>query len=105
MFLSHSDRLFIQLYGVLPLQYEPTWNIMEQFQHNDLHYVFGLDSLESSHPISIPVSNPDEINQIFDGISYSKGKSIQNANASNKIATIRRGRQRKYILTYFEIIK
>ena len=32
--------------------------------------------LESSHPISIPVNNPDEINEIFDGISYAKGASV-----------------------------
>ena len=55
------------------LQFEPEWKFMEQFQHNDLHSVLSLDSLESSHPVSIPVSNPDEINQIFDDISYSKG--------------------------------
>ena len=35
----------------------------------------GLDSLESSHPISIVVNHPDEISEIFDGISYSKGKN------------------------------
>ena len=37
--------------------------------------VMGLDSLESSHPISIVVNHPDEISEIFDGISYSKGKN------------------------------
>lgn len=33
-----------------------------------------LDALKSSHQISIKVNNPDEINDIFDRISYSKGK-------------------------------
>ena len=47
---------------------------MDQFQADDLHKVFGLDCLESSHPISIPITDPDEIGQIFDDISYSKGK-------------------------------
>ncbi len=36
--------------------------------------VMGLDALESSHPINIVVNHPDEIAEIFDGISYSKGK-------------------------------
>ena len=33
------------------------------------------DSVSSSHPISVEVNNPDEINEIFDGITY--GKVIQ----------------------------
>ena len=40
--------------------------------------IFSYDSLPSSHAISIPVNLPDEINQIFDDISYSKGASIIN---------------------------
>ncbi|XP_063887402.1 aminopeptidase N-like [Scylla paramamosain] len=55
---------------------EPEWQMMEQFIVIDLHKVFRLDCLESSHPISIPVGHPDEINEIFDTISYSKGASI-----------------------------
>ena len=35
-----------------------------------------LDALDSSHPISVEVSNPDEISEIFDSISYLKGASI-----------------------------
>jgi aminopeptidase 2 len=30
----------------------------------------------SSHPVSVPVNNPSEINQIFDQISYKKGASL-----------------------------
>ena len=30
------------------------------------------DSLESSHPVSVEVNNPKEINFIFDSISYDK---------------------------------
>ena len=36
----------------------------------------SYDSLPSSHAISIPVNVPDEINQIFDDISYKKGGSV-----------------------------
>ena len=53
---------------------EKDWKMMEQFIINDLQSVFSLDYLESSHPISIPVGHPDEINEIFDRISYNKGK-------------------------------
>lgn len=39
-----------------------------------VHGVFGLDSLESSHKISVRVDHPDEIAEVFDGISYEKGQ-------------------------------
>ncbi|CAG7716886.1 unnamed protein product, partial [Allacma fusca] len=35
-----------------------------------------LDGQLSSHPIVQPVSNPDQITEIFDTISYSKGASV-----------------------------
>ncbi|CAF1689155.1 unnamed protein product, partial [Adineta ricciae] len=35
-----------------------------------------MDSLYSTHPISVEVTHPDEINSIFDAISYNKGASI-----------------------------
>lgn len=35
-----------------------------------------LDALRASHPIEVPVKRADEINQIFDAISYSKGSSL-----------------------------
>jgi aminopeptidase N len=34
------------------------------------------DSLETSHPVSVEVNDPSEINAIFDTISYDKGASI-----------------------------
>jgi len=51
---------------------------MEQFVVDEVQRVFALDALESSHPISVPVSHPDEINEIFDRISYSKGNHAYN---------------------------
>lgn len=38
--------------------------------------VFADDALESSHPIKVTVGHPDEINEIFDNISYEKGASL-----------------------------
>lgn len=51
--------------------------MLEQFVLEDLQDVFGIDCLESSHPISIPVGHPEEIAEIFDRISYGKGKILQ----------------------------
>lgn len=55
---------------------EPSWKSKDLFVVNELHQVFALDALTTSHRISIEVSNPDQINEIFDSISYSKGASI-----------------------------
>lgn len=55
---------------------EPSWKSKDLFVVNELHQVFSLDALSSSHKISVEVSNPDQINEIFDSISYSKGASI-----------------------------
>eukprot|EP01125_Pyxidicula_operculata_P015437 TRINITY_DN523_c1_g2_i1.p1 TRINITY_DN523_c1_g2~~TRINITY_DN523_c1_g2_i1.p1 ORF type:complete len:751 (-),score=149.65 TRINITY_DN523_c1_g2_i1:58-2310(-) len=55
---------------------EPTWNIWELFLLFDTQDAFELDGLKSSHPISAKVTDPLEISQLFDSISYSKGASI-----------------------------
>lgn len=45
----------------------------EQFVVENLQYVFGPDSLETSRPINLEVNTPEEINRLFDVISYEKG--------------------------------
>lgn len=35
-----------------------------------------LDSLQSSHPVEVPIKHATEVDEIFDSISYSKGASI-----------------------------
>uniref|UniRef100_A0A1B6CLC6 Aminopeptidase n=1 Tax=Clastoptera arizonana TaxID=38151 RepID=A0A1B6CLC6_9HEMI len=55
---------------------EPSWKVMDQFVVHELQNVFLLDMYKSSHPISVEVHHPNEIDEIFDSISYSKGASI-----------------------------
>lgn len=57
-------------------QVEPSLKLLQQFVTRDLQDVMSLDSLESSHPISVVVHHPDEINEIFDRISYGKGNAL-----------------------------
>ena len=45
---------------------------MDQFYLDTTQMALQLDSLTSSHPISVPVQDPTEINEIFDSISYDK---------------------------------
>jgi len=54
----------------------PETAILDRFVLESVQPALGYDSLLSSHPISIPVNHPDEINQIFDTISYLKGGSV-----------------------------
>jgi len=44
--------------------------------HVILYRALDLDALDNSHPIEIPVGHPDEVDEIFDIISYSKGASV-----------------------------
>lgn len=52
------------------------WKPWLAFIADELDRGLEADVLESSHSIKVPVSHPEEINQIFDGISYSKSASL-----------------------------
>ncbi|UJR17212.1 hypothetical protein I4U23_004107 [Adineta vaga] len=54
----------------------PEFQSFDTFVSETVHPALVLDSLFSTHPISIEVTHPDEINSIFDAISYNKGASI-----------------------------
>ncbi|GMF63997.1 unnamed protein product [[Candida] boidinii] len=54
----------------------PEWKVWEQYVTDSLQHALSLDSLRASHPVEVPVKRADEINQIFDAISYSKGSSL-----------------------------
>lgn len=74
LWLNEGFASYIEYLGVDSV--EPTWKSTEQFVINEVQNVFSLDALSSSHQISIKVGNPDEINEIFDRISYGKGATI-----------------------------
>lgn len=54
----------------------PEWKVWQTFVTDTLQGGLSLDSLRSSHPIEVPVKRADEINQIFDAISYMKGSCV-----------------------------
>ncbi|XP_065076994.1 aminopeptidase N-like [Ochlerotatus camptorhynchus] len=74
LWLNEGFASYMEYLGVDAV--EPAWKPMEQFVVNELHNVFSLDALSSSHQISVKVHNPEEINEIFDKISYGKGAAI-----------------------------
>uniref|UniRef100_A0A8C2EZL0 Aminopeptidase n=1 Tax=Cyprinus carpio TaxID=7962 RepID=A0A8C2EZL0_CYPCA len=52
---------------------EPTWNIKDLIVLNDVHRVFAIDALASSHPLSSKeeeIQRPEQISEVFDTISY-----------------------------------
>uniref|UniRef100_A0A1B0DCY6 Aminopeptidase n=1 Tax=Phlebotomus papatasi TaxID=29031 RepID=A0A1B0DCY6_PHLPP len=74
LWLNEGFASYMEYLGVDAV--EPSWMSMDLFVVGELQNVFALDALSSSHPISVEVANPDEINDIFDRISYGKGASI-----------------------------
>ena len=54
----------------------PEWKVWQSYVTDNLQSALSLDSLRSSHPIEVPVKRADEVNQIFDAISYSKGSCV-----------------------------
>lgn len=54
----------------------PEWHIWDQFAYADHGSALRLDALLHTHPIEVDVHHPDEIGEIFDEVSYSKGATV-----------------------------
>ncbi len=74
LWLNEGFASFIEYLAVDKLFQK--WDIWTQFSTNDLGVALRLDALKTTHPIEIEVHHPDEIGEIFDEVSYSKGASI-----------------------------
>ncbi|XP_076049754.1 glutamyl aminopeptidase-like [Oratosquilla oratoria] len=74
LWLNEGFASYIEYKGIA--HHEPDWQVEAQFVCSDLRRALDLDSQLSSHPIVQEVNHPDEITEIFDAISYSKGASV-----------------------------
>ena len=54
----------------------PNWHMWDLYLSDRYALALRLDSLSNSHPIEIEVNHPDEINEIFDMVSYAKGGAM-----------------------------
>jgi len=54
----------------------PKWGMWDQFTTGHLSYAMKLDALKTSHPIQVPIAHAEEVEEVFDGISYCKGGSV-----------------------------
>lgn len=72
------NEAFATLMGelVIPDRIWPEWKVRQEFVGGHLVSALGLDSQRSSHPIEVDCPDANQINQIFDSISYSKGASV-----------------------------
>ena len=54
----------------------PEWSMWDQFTTGHLSAAMRLDALRSSHPIQVPICHAEEVEEVFDAISYCKGGSV-----------------------------
>ncbi|KAJ6487746.1 leucyl aminopeptidase [Mycena sanguinolenta] len=54
----------------------PEWKLGAEFVNEHLNKAFLLDSGLSSHPVEVICPDANKINQIFDGLSYSKAAAV-----------------------------
>ncbi len=74
MWLNEGYATFVEFLCVDHLF--PDFNIWTQFVNDVYTTALDLDGLKNSHPIEVPIGHPDEIDEIFDDISYHKGACI-----------------------------
>ncbi|KAL5635262.1 hypothetical protein ACGC1H_003079 [Rhizoctonia solani] len=54
----------------------PEWRADSDFTTDDLERALKLDAKRSSHPVDVDCPDANQINQIFDALSYSKAASV-----------------------------
>ncbi|KAJ9085937.1 hypothetical protein DSO57_1009263 [Entomophthora muscae] len=54
----------------------PEWDFWTEFVISGVERGLELDAKRSSHPIEVEVKDPNDVNQLFDDISYFKGASV-----------------------------
>ncbi|PVD39140.1 hypothetical protein C0Q70_01768 [Pomacea canaliculata] len=74
LWLNEGFATFMEYLGAESV--EKDWEMMQQFITEESQPVMVTDAGVSSHPIIVNVNKPDEINEVFDAISYSKGAAV-----------------------------
>lgn len=74
MWLNEGFATYVASLGVAYLH--PEWESLNEESVDNTLEIFKFDSLKASHPVSVEIGHPNQISQIFDAISYSKGSVI-----------------------------
>ncbi|KAL3120399.1 hypothetical protein niasHT_005720 [Heterodera trifolii] len=54
----------------------PEFKVWSTFVDNTVVRAMGMDSLRNSHPIEVPIENPNELDEIYDAVTYEKSCSV-----------------------------
>lgn len=73
LWLNESFATFME--NLCLAAWKPEWKIWDSFGYTRSG-ALRIDGLKSTHPIEMPVNHPDEIDELFDAISYNKGGSV-----------------------------
>ncbi|KAI8837566.1 peptidase family M1-domain-containing protein [Chytridium lagenaria] len=74
LWLNEGFASFMEYKGVDSL--EPSWRMQDQFLNMDFLKALDADSSRYTHSIAAEVTDPAEIEDIFDDITYAKGASV-----------------------------
>jgi aminopeptidase N len=74
LWLKEGVARYMEFVGIAALF--PEWDPWVEFVQSVYGLAMSLDAMKSSHPVEVVVKHPDEINEIFDSISYAKGASL-----------------------------
>lgn len=74
LWLNEGFATYVASLGVAHLH--PEWKSLNEESVDNTLDIFKFDSLKASHPVSVEIGHPNQISQIFDAISYSKGSVI-----------------------------
>lgn len=74
LWLKEGFASYLQYHSIDCLY--PQWNVWNNMVNRAYITARNIDSLRTSHPVEVPVSDPGAINEIFDTVSYLKGCCI-----------------------------
>ncbi len=55
--------------------HHPEFKVWLHFLTDEVSRGMGLDGLRNSHPIEVEIGNPNELDEIYDAITYAKSNS------------------------------
>ena len=74
LWLNESFATFMSFKAID--SFKPDWMIWYDFILGETGGALTRDSISTTHPIHVKIQTPDEVEQVFDDISYGKGASI-----------------------------